>query len=135
MPGHAPLLTDMDHASGWYAMLSPPAPGHAAGHVAVNIASRGRGAVMIGDPTHRPIQLAHPERRSKFDDDPARAVETRRRFLDSHCETGILALTAHFPSPSVGHVALHAERAGCEPSGATRVEFALPDSAAEFARQ
>ncbi len=26
MPSHDPLLTDMHQASGWYAMLPPPAP-------------------------------------------------------------------------------------------------------------
>ena len=60
---------------------------------------------------HKPIQLAHPEWSPNFDDDPALSAETRRRFLDSHCETNILVLTAHFPSPSVGHVVPHAERA------------------------
>jgi hypothetical protein len=65
---------------------------------------------MIGDLMHSPIQLAHPEWSSNFDDDPARGAETRRRFLDSHCEADILVLTAHFPSPSVGHVVAHAER-------------------------
>ena len=104
------VLVDTDYALDDEVWLTP-APGHTAGHVAVNIASRGRNAVMIGDLMHSPIQLAHPEWSANFDDDPARAVETRRRFLDSHCETGILVLTAHFPSPSVGHVVPHAERA------------------------
>ena len=67
--------------------------------------------VMIGDLMHGPIQLAHPEWSPNSDHDPALSAETRRRFLDSHCETDILVLTAHFPSPSVGHVVSHAERA------------------------
>ena len=66
---------------------------------------------MIGDLMHGPIQLAHPEWSPNSDHDPALSAETRRRFLDSHCETDILVLTAHFPSPSVGHVVSHAERA------------------------
>jgi glyoxylase-like metal-dependent hydrolase (beta-lactamase superfamily II) len=88
-----------------------PAPGHTAGHVAVNIASRGQKAVMIGDMMHSPIQLAHPEWSPRFDFDRALSADTRKLFLDSHCETDILVLTAHFPSPSVGHVVAHAERA------------------------
>ncbi len=103
-------LVDMDYALDDEVWLTP-APGHTAGHVAVNIASQGRSAVMIGDMMHSPIQLAHPEWSPSFDHDPALSAETRQRFLDSHCETDILVLTAHFPSPSVGHVVSHDERA------------------------
>ena len=88
-----------------------PAPGHTAGHVAVNIASRGQKAVMIGDMMHSPIQLAHPEWSPRFDFDRSLSADTRKQFLDSHCETDTLVLTAHFPSPSVGRVVAHAERA------------------------
>ncbi len=87
-----------------------PAPGHTAGHVAVNIASRGCKAIMTGDLIHSPLQLAHPDWSPKFDTDPALSAKTRRSFLDRHCEADILVMTAHFPSPSVGHVAPHAER-------------------------
>ncbi len=103
-------LVDTDYALDDQVWLTP-APGHTAGHVAVNIASQGRSAVMIGDIMHSPIQLAHPDWSPHFDHDPALSAETRRRFLDSHCEADILVLTAHFPSPSVGHVVSHAERA------------------------
>ena len=41
-------LVDTDYALDDEVWLTP-APGHTAGHVAVNIASRGRNAVMIGD--------------------------------------------------------------------------------------
>ncbi len=60
---------------------------------------------------HNPIQLAHPEWSPNFDHDIVRSAETRKRCLDAHCETDTLVLTAHFPSPSVGHVVHHAERA------------------------
>ncbi len=103
------VLVDTDYALDDEVWLTP-APGHTAGHVAVNIASKGRNAVMIGDLMHSPVQLAHPEWSPSFDFDPALSAETRRRFLDSHCETDTLVLTAHFPSPSVGHVVPHAER-------------------------
>ncbi len=104
------VLVDTDYALDDEVWLTP-APGHTAGHVAVNIASLGRNAVMIGDLMHSPIQLAHPDWSLNSDHDTALSAETRRRFLDSHCETDILVLTAHFPSPSVGHVVSHAERA------------------------
>ena len=88
-----------------------PMHGHTVGHGAVNIASKGQNAVMIGDLMHSPIQLAHPEWSPNFDFDRLLSSETRQPFLDSHCETDTLVPTAHFPSPSVGHVVSHAERA------------------------
>ena len=103
------VLVDTDYALDDEVWLTPT-PGHTVGHVAVNIASRGHIAVMIGDLMHNPIQLAHPDWSPNFDHDPALSAATRKHFLDSHCETGILVLTAHFPSPSVGHVVPHAER-------------------------
>jgi glyoxylase-like metal-dependent hydrolase (beta-lactamase superfamily II) len=104
------VLVDTDYALDDEVWLIP-SPGHTVGHVSVNIASQGRTAVMIGDLMHSPIQLAHPEWSPNFDFDPALSAETRRRFLDSHCETDTVILTAHFPSPSVGLVVPDAERA------------------------
>ncbi len=79
-------------------------PGHTAGHVAVNIASNGQRAVMCGDLIHSPVQCVHPEWSPRFDLDPELARRTRRHFLASNAESGELVLTAHFPSPSMGHV-------------------------------
>ena len=104
------VLVDTDYALNDEVWLTP-ALGHTPGHVAVNIASAGEYAVMCGDLMHSPIQLAHPEWSPNFDHDPALSTATRQTFLDCHCETDTLVLTAHFPSPSVGHVVAHAERA------------------------
>ncbi|MFP6749925.1 MAG: MBL fold metallo-hydrolase [Alphaproteobacteria bacterium] len=84
-------------------------PGHTAGHVAVNLASNGHAAVMCGDLIHSPIQCVHPEWSPKFDLDPDLASQTRRHFLASNAESGQLVLTAHFPSPSVGHVVVEGD--------------------------
>ncbi len=32
------------------------------------------------------------------------SARTRRAFLERYCDTDTLVMTAHFPSPSVGHV-------------------------------
>jgi hypothetical protein len=32
------------------------------------------------------------------------SANTRKNFLNAHCESDSLALTAHFPSPSIGHI-------------------------------
>jgi glyoxylase-like metal-dependent hydrolase (beta-lactamase superfamily II) len=103
------VLVETDYALDDQVWLTPT-PGHTASHVAVNIASQGRKATMTGDLMHHPIQLAYPDWSPKVDHDPSLSADTRQQFLDSHCETDILVLTAHFPSPSVGHVVPHPER-------------------------
>ena len=104
------VLVDMDYALDDEVWLEPT-PGHTPGHVAVNLASKGRRAIMCGDLMHSPIQLAHPEWSPNFDHDGAQSAATRGSFLEAHCETDTLVLTSHFPSPSVGHVVPHADRA------------------------
>jgi len=103
------LLVDCDYALDDQVWLTP-SPGHTAGHVCVNLASRGRRAVMTGDLMHSPLQLAHPDWSPYFDHDRKLSAATRRDFLDRHCDTDTLILTAHFPSPSSGLVVAHAER-------------------------
>ena len=103
------VLVDTDFALDDEVWLTP-SPGHTIGHVSVNIFSRGHSAVMIGDMIHTPLQLVYPDWSPNFDFDPELSTVTRRRFLDSHCETDTLVLTAHLPSPSVGHVVQHKDR-------------------------
>jgi len=102
-------LVDNDFALNDEVWLTPT-PGHTANHVAVNIASGGQRAVMTGDLIHHPLQLAHPDWSANVDTDQALSATTRQRFLDDHCEADILVLTAHFPSPSLGHVVRHGAR-------------------------
>jgi glyoxylase-like metal-dependent hydrolase (beta-lactamase superfamily II) len=104
------VLVETDYALDDEVWLTP-ALGHTAGHVAVNISSQGSDAIMIGDMIHNPIQLAHPDWSPKFDLDKALSARTRKHFLESHCDSDKLILTAHFPSPSVGRVVSHPERA------------------------
>ncbi len=104
------VLVDTDYALDDEVWLTS-APGHTPGHVSVNISSRGRNAMMIGDMIHNPIQLAHPDWSPKSDHDKVLSAQTRQHFLDSHCDCDKLILTAHLPSPSVGRVVSHPERA------------------------
>jgi len=97
------VLVEMDHALDDEVWLQP-AIGHTVGQVAVNLASKGHRAAMCGDLIHHPVQCAHPDWNPKFDLDPVRAAVTRRQFLDQHCDTGSVIMTAHFPSPSIGHL-------------------------------
>ncbi len=50
------------------------------------------------------MDTPEPDWHPVSDDDPTLARATRHLFLDQNAETDTLILTAHFPSPSVGHV-------------------------------
>jgi len=97
------VIVAMDHTLDDEVWLAPT-PGHTPGHVAIHLASKGQKAVMMGDVMHSPVQCAEPDWHAISDHDPALARATRRAFLNQHAETDTLILTAHFPSPSIGHV-------------------------------
>lgn len=96
-------LVDMDFALDDEVWLEPT-PGHTMGHVAVHLSSQGAHAVMCGDLMHSPMQCAHPHWNAIFDEDLGMAADTRRTFLENRYMDGNLVLTAHFPSPSIGHI-------------------------------
>jgi glyoxylase-like metal-dependent hydrolase (beta-lactamase superfamily II) len=81
-----------------------PTPGHTPDHFAVCLGRGREDAVVTGDLIHSPIQLRELELASWPDFDPKQAGATRRSFFERYCDTKTLVCTAHFPSPSVGHV-------------------------------
>jgi glyoxylase-like metal-dependent hydrolase (beta-lactamase superfamily II) len=97
------VLVDLDYALDDEIWLEPTL-GHSPGHVAVHLKSAQHHAVMCGDLMHTPLQLAEPGWSPTFEHDRAVSTNTRRTFLDKHCDTDTLVLTAHFPSPSMGHI-------------------------------
>ena len=103
MEARQAVLVDLDYALDDEVWLEP-APGHSAGHVAVHLKSGRHHAAMCGDMMHSPLQLAEPGWSPNFDYDLAASTRTRRNFLDAHCESDSLVLTAHFPSPSIGRI-------------------------------
>ena len=84
-------------------------PGHTPGHVAIELASQGERAVLSGDVCHTPLQCREPGWSAVGCTDRAQSAATRRAFLERHCDTGTLVMTAHFPSPSVGFVRARGE--------------------------
>ncbi|MFH9404505.1 MBL fold metallo-hydrolase [Streptomyces sp. NPDC017638] len=84
-----------------------PTPGHTPGHLAVELSSRGRTALITGDCVHHPVQLAHPAIGACVDIDPARSEASRRALLDSLAGTETLLLGTHFAPPTAGHVVTH----------------------------
>ena len=59
---------------------------------------------MRGELIHCPIQCIYPAWRFWIDSDQQQGNATRRSFLEASCDRGRLVMTAHFPSPSMGHV-------------------------------
>ena len=97
------VLVALDYALDDEIWLEPTL-GHSPGHVAVHLKSAQHHAVMCGDLMHTPLQLAEPGWSPTFEHDRTVSTSTRKTFLEKHCETDTLVLTAHFPSPSMGHI-------------------------------
>ncbi|MGW0886235.1 MBL fold metallo-hydrolase [Streptomyces sp. NPDC002671] len=85
-------------------VLLIPVPGHTPGQVAVELRGSDRHALITGDSIHHPVQLSHPHVHSCVDIDPAQAIRTRARLLDTLADTDALLLGTHFPQPTAGTV-------------------------------
>jgi glyoxylase-like metal-dependent hydrolase (beta-lactamase superfamily II) len=81
-----------------------PSTGHTPGHVCVSIESEGERAVITGDMSHHPCQLAHPDWSPAFDSDPEAAAKTRARLFAEWADRPILVIGTHYATPTAGHV-------------------------------
>lgn len=81
-----------------------PTLGHTPGHVSVRIRSQGEEALITGDFTHHPCQLAHPEWAAAVDYDQAASTATRRRMYAELAGSKTLVIGTHFAAPTAGHV-------------------------------
>ncbi|MGA9866199.1 MAG: MBL fold metallo-hydrolase [Acetobacteraceae bacterium] len=81
-----------------------PTPGHTIDHYAVQLGRGGKDAVITGDLIHSPLQARYPDLSMRVDYDPAQGIATRRKFLETYCDTPTQCCFAHFPSPSRGHI-------------------------------
>ena len=81
-----------------------PTTGHTPGHVSVKIESGGESAVITGDMSHHPCQLAHPEWSPSFDSDPNAAAATRAKMFAEWADEPILVIGTHYAAPTAGHV-------------------------------
>jgi glyoxylase-like metal-dependent hydrolase (beta-lactamase superfamily II) len=95
-------LVELDHVISPEIRLTPSI-GHTPGHVSVMIESEGERAVITGDMTHHPCQLAHPDW-SFADTDPTAAVLTRSRLFADWADQPILVIGTHFPAPTAGQI-------------------------------
>jgi glyoxylase-like metal-dependent hydrolase (beta-lactamase superfamily II) len=94
-----------------------PTPGHTPDHFAVGVGRGGTAAVLTGDLLHSPIQARYPEMSMFADVDAAQAGKTRRKFLETYCDTETLCCTVHFPSPSVARIKPWGDGFRCEMVG------------------
>jgi len=81
-----------------------PTPGHTPGHVSVRISSGGAEALVTGDATHHPVQLAEPDWGMAADVDSKLAAATRRRMIAELADSDTLVIGTHFAGPTAGHV-------------------------------
>ncbi len=81
-----------------------PTLGHTPGHVSVRISSKGQQALITGDFTHHPCQLARPHWAAQVDYDQAASTATRRRVYRALAGTKTLVIGTHFAAPCAGHV-------------------------------
>ncbi len=96
-------LVDMDHRLSAEIRLIPT-PGHTPGHVSVMIESEGQTAVITGDMTHHPCQMAHPDWSPPFDSDQKAGAAMRRRMFAEWADQPILVIGTHYAGPTAGHV-------------------------------
>ncbi|HEY2476043.1 MAG TPA: MBL fold metallo-hydrolase, partial [Candidatus Cybelea sp.] len=94
-------LVELDHVISPEVRLTPSI-GHTPGHVSVTVESEGERAVITGDMTHHPCQLAHPDW-TFGDNDREAAALTRSRLFGEWADQKILVIGTHFPAPTAGH--------------------------------
>ena len=81
------------------------APGHTAGHMAVEVVSGGEYLLDIVDAALHPIQIEYPEWYAQLDQYSEQTVGTRHALYQRAAETNALVLAYHFPPfPSLGHI-------------------------------
>jgi glyoxylase-like metal-dependent hydrolase (beta-lactamase superfamily II) len=96
-------LVELDHR------ISPeirliPSTGHTPGHVCVRIESEGESAIITGDMSHHPCQMAHPDWSPAFDSDPKAAAVTRARLFAEWADEPVLVIGTHYATPTAGRV-------------------------------
>lgn len=77
-----------------------PLPGHTPGHSGYLIEGKEETLLIWGDICHVPeVQVARPEATMIFDNDPARAIETRKAIFDQVAREDLLIAGMHMPFP------------------------------------
>ncbi len=92
-----------------------PTPGHTPGHVAIGIVDGPERGLIIGDASHHPAQLIHPDWSPAFDVDPVLAAQTRDALFERACTEGLTWVAGHWPYPGIGRLTRREGRRVYEP--------------------
>ena len=79
-------------------------PGHTPGHVSIGVASAGERAIIVGDASHHPAQIDHPDWSPTFDVDPVQGAKTRAKLFDEAEADGRKWLAGHWEFPGMGQI-------------------------------
>ena len=83
-----------------------PAPGHSPGQVAHLLSSGGKALLVTADVSLLPaLFVRNPDWQVALDQDPAMAVETRKRIFDRAIADRLLVTGSHWLPPNVGSLA------------------------------
>jgi glyoxylase-like metal-dependent hydrolase (beta-lactamase superfamily II) len=81
-----------------------PAHGHTLGNVMIDITSKGKRLLCIGDIIHSPREFTDPTCLAAFDVAPAEAVKTRAKILTQLAKEGTFVFACHFTFPGLGYI-------------------------------
>lgn len=79
-------------------------PGHTPGHQSILVTSGAEKAIILGDASHTPMQLVHPEWSPPYDLDPIESAQTRAALWDRIEQQGLKVAAGHYPYPSIGGI-------------------------------
>ena len=79
-------------------------PGHTPGHQSILVSSGGEKAIILGDVSHTPVQILHPDWSPTFDVDPDLSSRTRSDLFDRIEQEGLTIAAGHYPYPGLGGI-------------------------------
>ena len=79
-------------------------PGHTPGHQSILVTSGDEKAVILGDASHSPVQVIHPEWAPRFDADPEVSSRTRVELFDRIEHEGLKIAAGHYRYPGCGGI-------------------------------
>jgi len=81
-----------------------PAHGHTKGNSMVEITSKGKKLLCIGDVIHSQQEFTEPEHCAAFDVNAAEAIATRTKILAGLAKDGTFVFATHFSFPGLGYI-------------------------------
>lgn len=79
-------------------------PGHTPGHVSIGILANGERGVIVGDASHHPVQLNHPDWSPTADTDPVLSARSREALFEQAIAERRAWLGGHWPYPGIGRI-------------------------------